>query len=170
MTRKQKTIGVVVAVAVLAAAGISYAVASSGSGSSGKQVVVLSTVQRRTLQGTVNLTGTLARKETTKVNAATTGLVSNVSVKDGTVTKTGDVMFSLNGRNAIAENGTLPFFRSLVPGDSGADVVELKQILNAAGDYPGPSTNLFTEQTQFALAQWQAQQTTPTPLRRRRSR
>ena len=162
MTRKQKTIGIAIAVAVLAAAGISYAVASSGSGSAGKQVVVLSTVQRRTLQGTVNLTGTLARKEITKVTAATQGLVSDVSVKDGSVSKTGDVMFSLNGRNAIAESGTLPFFRSLVPGDSGADVVQLKQILNAAGDYAGPSTNnLYTEQTQFALAQWQAQQNYP---------
>ncbi|MFZ0250798.1 MAG: Calx-beta domain-containing protein [Acidimicrobiales bacterium] len=162
MTRKQKTIGVAIAVAVLAAAGISYAVTSSGGASSGKQVVVLSTVQRRTLQGTVNLTGTLARKETTKVNAATQGLVSDVSVKDGTVTKTGNEMFSINGRNAIAENGTLPFFRALVPGDSGADVVQLKQILNAAGDYAGPSTNnLYTEQTQFALAQWQAQQNYP---------
>ncbi len=162
MTRKQKTIGVAIAVAVLAAAGISYAVASSGSSSTGKQVVVLSTVQRRTLQGTVNLTGTLARKEITKVTAATQGLVSDVSVKDGSVSKTGDVMFSLNGRNTIAESGTLPFFRSLVPGDSGADVVQLKQILNAAGDYAGPSTNnLYTEQTQFALAQWQAQQDYP---------
>ncbi len=162
MTRKQKTIGVAVAVAVLAAVGISYAVTSSGGASTGKQVVVLSTVQRRTLQGTVNLTGTLARKETTKVTAATQGLVSDVSVKDGTVTKTSDVMFSLNGRNAIAESGTLPFFRSLVPGDSGADVVQLKQILNAGGDYAGPSTNnLYTEQTQFALAQWQAQQNYP---------
>ena len=162
MTRKQKTIGIAIAVAVLAAAGISYAVASSGSSSTGKQVVVLSTVQRRTLQGTVNLTGTLARKEITKVTAATQGLVSDVSVKDGAVSKTGDVMFSLNGRNAIAESGTLPFFRSLVPGDSGADVVQLKQILNAAGDYAGPSTNnLYTQQTQFALAQWQAQQNYP---------
>jgi hypothetical protein len=118
-------------------------------------------VQRRTLQGTVNLTGTLARKETTKVNAATQGLMSDVSVKDGTVTKTGNVMFSLNGRDAIAESGTVPFFRALVPGDSGADVVQLKQILNAAGDYAGPTTNLYTEQTQFALAQWQAQQNYP---------
>ncbi len=125
-------------------------------------MVVLSAVQRRTLQGTVNLSGTLARKEITKVTAATQGLVSDVSVKDGTVSKTGDVMFSLNGRNTIAESGTVPFFRSLVPGDSGADVVQLKQILNAAGDYAGPSTNnLYTEQTQFALAQWQAQQNYP---------
>ena len=36
-------------------------------------------------------------------------------------------------------------------------MLELKQILDAAGDYPGPSDDLYTEQTQFALAQWQAQ-------------
>jgi hypothetical protein len=157
MTRKQRTIGIAVAAAVLAAGGISYAVTSSGGSSAGKRVVVLGTVERRTLQGTVNLTGTLARKETRKVNAANQALVSDVSVKNGTVTRAGDVMFSLSGRDAIAENGTLPFFRSLVPGDSGADVVQLKQILNAAGDYAGPTNDLYTEQTQFALAQWQAQ-------------
>jgi hypothetical protein len=157
MTRKQRTIGIAVAAAVLAAGGISYAVTSSGGSSAGKRVVVLGTVERRTLQGTVNLTGTLARKETRKVNAANQALVSDVSVKNGTVTRAGDVMFSLSGRDAIAEHGTLPFFRSLVPGDSGADVVQLKQILNAAGDYAGPTNDLYTEQTQFALAQWQAQ-------------
>ena len=70
-------------------------------------------------------------------------------------------MFALNGRDAIAETGTVPFFRSLAPGDEGADVLQLKQILLAAGDDPGPMTDLFTEQTQFALAQWQAQHNYP---------
>ena len=51
----------------------------------------------------------------------------------------------------------MPFFRSLAPGDQGDDVLQLKQILAAAGDDPGPMNNLFTQQTQFALAQWQAQ-------------
>ena len=68
----------------------------------------------------------------------------------------GQVLFALDGRDAIAETGTVQFFRSLALGDEGADVVQLKQILLAAGDYPGPMTDLFTEQTQFALAQWQA--------------
>ncbi len=61
----------------------------------------------------------------------------------------------------MAEPGTLPFFRSLVPGDSGPDVLELKQILAASGDYPGTIDDTFTQQTQFALAQWQAQQGYP---------
>ena len=55
----------------------------------------------------------------------------------------------------------MPFFRSLGPGDEGNDVLQLKQILLAAGDDPGPMTPLFTEQTQFALAQWQAQHNYP---------
>ncbi len=149
------------AVAVLAAAGISFAVASSSNGSSGKEVVILSTVQRRTLQGTIALTGTLARKQIRNVTASTEGLVSDVSAQAGTFTTAGSEMFAINGRDAIAENGTVPFFRSLVPGDSGADVLQLKQILDAAGDYAGPSTDLYTEQTQFALAQWQAQHDYP---------
>ena len=158
MSRRQKTIGaVVLVVALVAASGIAYAVSSGGSTSSGNQVVVLGTVQKRTLQGTVALTGTLARKQLRNVTAATQALVSNVSAKAQAFTSAGQVMFALNGRAGIAENGNLPFFRSLVPGDSGADVLELKQILDAAGDYAGPSNNLYTEQTQFALAQWQAQ-------------
>ena len=66
-------------------------------------------------------------------------------------------MFSLGGRDAIAETGVLPFFRTLAPGDQGEDVLELKQILAASGDYPGTMDNYFSQQTQFALAQWQAQ-------------
>jgi Calx-beta domain len=162
MSRKQKIIGaVVLAVVLVAATGIAYAVSSGGSSSSGNQVVVLSTVQRRTLQGTVALTGTLARKQLRNITASSEALVSDVSATAGAFTTTGQTMFALNGRNGIAEDGDLPFFRSLVPGDSGADVVQLKQILDAAGDYAGPSNNLFTEQTQFALAQWQAQHDYP---------
>ena len=40
-------------------------------------------------------------------------------------------------------------------------MLQLKQILTAAGDDPGPMTNYFNGQTQFALAQWQAQHDYP---------
>ena len=49
------------------------------------------------------------------------------------------------------------FFRTLTVGDRGDDVLQLKRILAASGDNPGPMTTVFTEQTRFALAQWQAQ-------------
>ena len=157
MSRNPKIVAGVVLVVLLAAGGIAYA--TSGETTSGTQnpVIVFSKVESRTLQDTVALTGTLARKQIRNVDAATQGLVSAVNSTNGSTTNAGDAMFAINGRDAIAEQGTVPFFRSLVPGDQGDDVLQLKQILAASGDYPGPIDNLFTEQTQFALAQWQAQ-------------
>ncbi len=157
MTRNQKIVAVVVAV-VLVAGGIAFAVSRGSSPASGQgEVVIFSRVQERTLQNTVALSGTLARKELRNITASTEGIVSAVAVTNGSTTQADQVMFSLGGRDAIAEPGALPFFRALAPGDQGEDVLELKQILAAAGDDPGSMDNYFSQQTQFALAQWQAQ-------------
>jgi len=161
VSRKKKIVaGVALAVVVVAAVVVSTQVGGSSTTKS-QEVVILSTVQRRTLQSTVALNGTLARKELRNVTAATEGLVSAVYSTNDSTTQAGQTMFALNGRDAIAETGIVPFFRSLAPGDEGADVLQLKQILLAAGDDPGPMTDLYTPQTQFALAQWQAQHNYP---------
>lgn len=157
MSRNQRIIAGVIVLVLVAAGGIAYAVTGASTASKSNQVIVFSKVQARTLQDTVALSGTLARKELKNVTAAAQGLVSAVNATNGSTVNAGDAMFAINGRNAIAEQGTVPFFRSLAPGDQGDDVLQLKQILAAAGDYPGPLNNLYTEQTQFALAQWQAQ-------------
>ena len=157
MTRNRKIIAAVVAVVVLAAGGIAYAVSSGSSKSSAGEVVVFSRVQERTLQNTVALSGTLARKQIRNITASTEGLVSAVAATNDSTATQGQVLFSLGGRDAITEPGALPFFRSLAPGDQGVDVLELKQILASAGDDPGTMDNYFSQQTQFALAQWQAQ-------------
>ena len=156
MTRSQKIIGVIVVV-VLVVAGVAFGVTRGSSQAKSGEVVIFSRVQSRTLQSTVALNGTLARKQIRNITAANQGLVSAVTSKNGSVTRAGDVMFSLGGRDAIAETGALPFFRTLAPGDQGEDVLELKRILAASGDYPGSMDNYFSQQTQFALAQWQAQ-------------
>ena len=156
MTRQKKIVAGVVA-AVLVVTGVTFAVTRGSSGGTPGEVVVFSRVQARTLQNTVALNGTLARKEIRNVTASSQGLVSAVHSTNGSVARAGDVMFSLNGRDAIAERGLLPFFRSLVPGDQGEDVLELKQILAASGGNPGTMDNYFSQQTLFALAQWQAQ-------------
>jgi hypothetical protein len=160
MTRT-RTVVVIAAAAVVVAVAITYAVTGSGSAGSQREVAVFSRVQSRTLQDTVTLTGTLSRKSIRNVDAANQGIVSSLTSAAGDVTQTGQTMFALGGRGAVAEPGSLPFFRSLVPGDSGPDVLELKQILAASGDYPGTLDDAFTQQTQFALAQWQAQQGYP---------
>jgi len=161
VSRRKKIVGLVALAVVVVGAVVAATQLGGGSSTKSNEVIILNSVQRRTLQSTVALTGTLARKELRDVTAATQGLVSSVYSTDDSTTQAGQAMFALNGRDAIAETGTVPFFRSLAPGDEGADVVQLKQILLAAGDDPGPMTDLFTPQTQFALAQWQAQHDYP---------
>ncbi len=156
MTRT-RTILVIAAAAAVVAGGITYAVASGGSSSASSQTVIFSRVEARNLQSTVNLTGTLARKSLRNIDAASQGIVSALPTTAGQSVGSAQTLFAIGGRPAITEQGLISFFRSLVPGDQGQDVVQLKQILAAAGDYPGPPTDMFTQQTQFALAQWQAQ-------------
>jgi hypothetical protein len=144
-------------VLVAAGAGIGVAQTGGASSSTNKDLVILANVQRRTLQDTITLNGTLARKELSKVTPVTQGRVSSVYATTGETAKAGDSLFALDGRDAIAEPGTVSFFRALGPGDQGDDVLQLKKILAAAGDKPGPLDTAFTQQTQNALAHWQAQ-------------
>jgi len=160
-SRRAKILAVAVVAIVLAGGIVIYTQTGGSSSTNNREVVILNTVQRRTLQSTVALSGTLARKDIRNVTAATQGLVSAVYSTDNSTAQSGQPLFALDGRDAIAEGGLVPFFRALAPGDEGNDVLQLKQILLAAGDDPGPMTPLFTEQTQFALAQWQAQHKYP---------
>ena len=148
--------GILVLVLVVAGAGIGIATLGKSS-SKKKALIILADVQRRTLQDTVTLTGTLARQELRKVTAVSQGRVSAVYSKDGSTARAGDKLFAIDGRDAIAEPGSVRFFRPLGVGDRGDDVLQLKRILAAAGDNPGAMDTVFTEQTRFALAQWQAQ-------------
>ena len=156
MSTRSKVIAGVVAAALVAAGLIVWAMNGSSSTNT-NAVIIVTRVLPRTLQSTVQLTGTLERKSIRDVNATTQALVTGVRVKDGTNAHAGQVLFGLNGRHAIAEDGTVAFYRALAIGDSGPDVLQLKQILLAAGEDPGPMNSYFDQQTQFALAQWQAQ-------------
>ena len=137
---KKVLIAVASLVVVVVGAGIGYAQMGGTSSASNKALVILANVQRRTLQDTVTLTGTLARKELRNITAVTQGRVTTVNATNGSTANAGDVLFALDGRDAIAEPGTVSFFRALGPGDVGDDVLQLKQILAAAGDNPGPWT------------------------------
>ena len=115
-------------------------------------------MQRRTLQDTVTLNGTLAAPGAAQGHVGLAGPRER-GVREGrrAARTPASKLFALDGRDAIAEPGDVRFFRPLGVGDRGDDVLQLKQILAAAGDNPGPMNTVFTEQTRFALAQWQAQ-------------
>ena len=149
--------GILILALVVAGAGVGYAQLSDSDSGKKKDLIILADVERRTLQDTVTLTGTLARQELRKVTAIAQGRVSAVYSKDGSNARAGDRLFAIDGRDAIAEPGTVRFFRPLGVGDRGDDVLQLKRILAASGNNPGAMDTVFTEQTRFALAQWQAQ-------------
>jgi multidrug efflux pump subunit AcrA (membrane-fusion protein) len=156
--RNKWVVGIAILAVVVAVAGIGYAKTNSDDKSSkNKDLIILADVQRRTLQDTVTLNGTLARQELRKVTTIVQGRVSAVYAKDGSNAKVGTRLFALDGRDAIAEPGNVRFFRPLGVGDRGDDVLQLKRILAASGYNPGAMNTVFTEQTRFALAQWQAE-------------
>ncbi len=157
LRRRKVLLGAGGLVLVVAGVGIGLGQTGGAGSSTNKDLVILANVQRRTLQDTITLNGTLARKELSKVTPVTQGRVSSVYATTGEIAKDGDSLFALDGRDAIAEPGTVSFFRALGPGDQGDDVLQLKKILAAAGDNPGPLDTAFTQQTQNALARWQSQ-------------
>ncbi len=157
LARRKVLLGAGALVLVVAGTGIGLGQTGGASSSANKDLVILANVQRRTLQDTITLNGTLARKEISKVTPVAQGRVSSIYTATGATAQAGDRLFALDGRDAIAEPGTVSFFRPLGPGDSGDDVLQLKKILAAAGDDPGTMDTEFTQQTQAALAHWQAQ-------------
>src|SRR5579871_3487101 len=146
-----------VLVFLVAAGAVALGVTVSSGGKSGAhELIVTATASRRTLDDKVTLTGTLSRVEQRKVSATQAAQVSSVHITDGAVVHTGQAMLAVGGRDSVAERGSFPFFRPLDVGDSGPDVLQLNQILFADGYSPGTVGPQYTEQTRFALAQWQA--------------
>ena len=118
-------------------------------------------MKRQTLQDKVTLSGTLGRVEQRKVNAPAEGRISRTYLDDGADVQPGQAILAIDGRDSVAEPGDFPFYRPLDVGAQGPDVKQLEQILAAAGYNPGPIDELYTEQTRFALAQWQADHNYP---------
>ena len=155
-TGKKKWIGAVAAVALVVVGVVVFTSRDSG-GASDKDLIITAAVKRQTLQDKVTLSGTLGRVEQRKVNAAAEGRISRTYLDDGVDVAPGQAILAIDGRDAVAEPGEFPFYRTLDVGAQGPDVRQLEQILATAGYNPGPVDELYTEQTRFALAQWQAE-------------
>ena len=75
--------GILILVLVVAGAGVGYAKWGGSDSGKKKDLIILSDVERRTLQDTVTLTGTLARQELRKVTSVAQGRVSGVYACSG---------------------------------------------------------------------------------------
>ena len=165
--RKWIVIGVV---AVLAIGGVIIWQVSSSGGSASKPILITANATPRDLRDEVTVQGTVKREEQLTVNSVSTApatgasagasaggsTVSSVYLKDGAPLAAGQSILAVDGRDSVTVDGSFPFFRRLDVGAEGEDVFQLKATLAAAGYSPGVVDSHFTDQTRFALAQWQA--------------
>jgi hypothetical protein len=79
-------------------------------------------------------------------------VVTRTPIPVGHLVNAGDVLVEVTGRPVIALPGRLPAYRDLVVGDTGPDVVQLKQALLGLGYDPGEPDDAFTAQTAAAVA------------------
>ena len=139
-------------------AGATRSWGGSSRSSSTKNLVILDNVQRRTLQDTRHVDGNACPRGAAQGHERRAGpRRARCTRRTGSTAQADDALFAIDGRDAIAEPGDVEFFRPLTVGDRGDDVVQLKEILAGRGRQPRARwTRIFTEQTRFALAQWQA--------------
>ena len=113
-------------------------------------------VTTRTLTEELTVRGELRRDELQTINSAASGRITGLEVVDGETVQVGDVLFSLDGRRAVAVGGDLEFYRQLDVGSDGPDVLQLETALSAAGYSVGVVDRYYTEETRSGLAEWQS--------------
>ncbi|MBM16757.1 MAG: hypothetical protein CL516_03735, partial [Actinobacteria bacterium] len=113
-------------------------------------------VTTRTLTEELTVRGELRRDELQTINSAASGRITDLEVVDGETVQVGDVLFSLDGRRAVAVGGDLEFYRQLDVGSDGPDVLQLETALSAAGYSVGVVDRYYTEETRSGLAEWQS--------------
>jgi multidrug efflux pump subunit AcrA (membrane-fusion protein) len=144
-------------VAVVVVVGSVVYFTSSGDSSSSKPLLITATAQARDLRDEVTVQGTLSRVEERTINSVSeASQVGKIYLDDGATLTAGERILALDGRDSVTAAGAFPFFRKLDVGAEGSDVLQLEQILKDAGYSPGTVDQLYTVQTSFALAQWQA--------------
>lgn len=142
---------VVAAIVVLV---IVWPSSSDNAGDDGPTFVIAG-VERRDLREEITVRGVVRRDELIRITSPIEGQVSSVLVEDGDTIESGDVIFALDGRAAVAVDGEFSFFRQLDVGSQGPDVAQLERILVDQGYQVGRVDELFTEETRAGLAQWQ---------------
>lgn len=151
--RKLAAIAAIVVAAIIVLV-IVWPSSSDDAGDDGPTFVIAG-VERRDLSEEITVRGVVRRDELIRITSPIEGQVSSVLVDDGDTIDSGDVIFALDGRAAVAVDGDFSFFRQLDVGSQGPDVAQLERILVDQGYQVGLVDELFTEDTRAGLAQWQ---------------
>ena len=114
-------------------------------------------MRRRDLRDEVTVQGTLGRVEQRTINAATNSDVSRVYSKDGATLATGESVLALDGRDSVTADGDVPVLPQARRRRAGQRRAAARaDPRRRPGFSPGRVDTVYTTQTRFALAQWQA--------------
>lgn len=109
------------------------------------QGVLTAEVERRVLAQTVVMRGTVVADQSVAVSpqprsadgAAGSPVVTRLPLQAGDAVAAGQLLAEVSGRPVFALRGTLPVYRDLKPGASGADVAQLQEALRELGHGSG---------------------------------
>lgn len=121
--------------------------------------VVTVTVSRASIGRSLNLNVTVEQPYLLLAANALSGTVTSV----GSVGRVsvGDVLYSVDTVPVRAVEGTLPFYRDLVTGTSGADVRQLQHALAALKLFAGTENGRYGTSTAAAVREWQRRSGVP---------
>lgn len=110
-------------------------------------------VELRELSSSVITRGDVVFSDSSEITPVVTGagVVTRVAPAAGDVLDEGDVLVDIEGRPLFAMQGDLPMFRSLGPGMSGDDVLQLEEALLRMGYVPGIADGIYDVNTEEAL-------------------
>lgn len=135
----------------------------SGSADGDDPVRATAEVQVRTLERTVATRGVVGYALRETVIAAGSGRVTSVRVSPASVVESGKRVFEINGRPAVAVEGSTPLWRDLAIGAVGPDVALLQRVLEADGYLSFAPDGRFGDGTRAALEAWQEDHGFPIP-------
>ena len=89
-----------------------------------------------------------------KATGGTVDRTVTVAPVRGTVVAEGDLLMAVGGRPVLVLGGSTPMYRDVVPGTSGADVVELQAALARLGFLRGKQSGTIDAATESAIRAW----------------
>jgi peptidoglycan hydrolase-like protein with peptidoglycan-binding domain len=111
-------------------------------------------VTRGTLTSTEKVDGTLGFGDPVLVSGRLPGIVTGLPAEGSTVRR-GEAMYHVDGRPIPLFYAAAPFYRTLKPGDEGADVAALEANLAALGFTGFTADDDYTGATADAVRDWQ---------------
>jgi peptidoglycan hydrolase-like protein with peptidoglycan-binding domain len=115
-------------------------------------------IEKRVLSSSLAVAGDISFEDPSPIrlagsvgaSAGTTQVITRVPESGATVDE-GLALFEISGRPVFVFLGTLPTYRSLEPGTTGPDVLQLEQALERLGFSPGTVDEVFDNGTELAI-------------------